>query len=227
MKTVICIVFELLHISFASHAQAFINFSNGAGGANGPVTNASGNRIVGPGPYVADFFWSSNLNASFDDLISAGFNKPFSTNTQYGGYFYGGGGYLPVGEIPILGQVRVWDTSYGSNYYRARDNGGEFGFSNIITVEPSIPPGTPTGLIGLQGFQLQRLPRFAAVITETNTIVFSWSSQQTSYTVQQNPDLSPTKWTTVTNSPITDGQQQHMILPVPPTPRMFYRLVSQ
>src|SRR3974390_1480078 len=84
-------------MSFTLFAQGVVQFSNGAGGVNAPVTNASGNRIIGPSPYVADFFWSTNINAAFDDLIAAGFNEPFSTNTQYGGgYFSGGSGNTPV-----------------------------------------------------------------------------------------------------------------------------------
>jgi len=161
-----------------------------------------------------------------DSLEAAGIDTPFS-NTQGGGYFFGGAIALPVGTVPTLAQVRVWDTNYGSDYYQARDTGGEFGFSNLIIVYPSVPPGTATTLFGLEGFQLQRLPRVTTVLTTTNTIVFSWSTELTTYAVQQNPDLSPTNWTTLPNTPTTIGQQQQVILPVPSNGRMFYRLVSQ
>lgn len=210
-----------------SFGQAAINFANFGGGGrlDAPVTNAVGTRITGP-PYVAHFFWSSNTQATMDSLEAEGLDTPFS-NTQGGGYFFGGGIELPVGQIPVLAQVRVWDTNYGSDYYQARDKGSEFGFSNIITVYPSLPPGTPTTLFGLEGFQLQRLPHVTSVLTTTNTIFFSWPTGQTVYAVEQNPDLSPSNWTTLSNTPITVGNQQQVIIPVPQSGRMFYRLVSQ
>jgi hypothetical protein len=126
-----------------------------------------------------------------------------------------------------VAQVRVWDTTYGSTYYQARDNGGEFCFSNLITIAPSVPPGTATPLFGLQGFQLQRLPHLTSTLTTTNTILFSWPIEVTSYAVQQNPDLWPTNWVTLPNTPVTVGQQQQVTVPLPSSGKMFYRLVSQ
>jgi len=175
-------------------------------------------------PYVADLFWSTDTTAQADSLNAAGFNALFSTLP---GYFNGGGKDLGVGIVPVLCQVRVWDTNYGSTYYQARDKGGEFGFSNLIIITPSPPPGTATPLLGLKGFQLQQLPNLTAVATATNTIVFSWPTEQTTYAVQQNPDFSPNNWVTLPNQPVTVGQQQQIILLVPSIGRMFYRLISQ
>src|SRR5262249_44225145 len=132
-----------------------------------------------------------------------------------------------IGLAPIVVRVRVWDTSYGSTYFDARDNGGEFGFSNVFTVTPLLPPLPAASLLGLHGFQLQLLPRLTSTVTSTNTIVLSWPTEQTTYALQQNPDLSPTNWMTLPNTPTTVGQNQQVILSVPPTSRMFYRLVSQ
>jgi len=221
-----------LHLSFViascslSFSQGVVNFANTFNGIDAPVTNANGNRIVGPSQYVAHFFWSSNTQATMDILEPAGFDTQFSG--QYGGgYFLGGGITLPVPEIQIVAQVRVWDTNYGSIYYEARDKGGEFGFSNLITVTPSTPPGTATPLFGLQGFQLQRLPRLTMIVTTTNTIVFSWPTEQTAYAVQENLDLSQSNWVTLSNQPVTVDQQQQIVIPVPSLGRVFYRLVSQ
>ena len=189
-----------------------------------PVTNAAGDPISQGSPYVADLFWSSNLNVSPDMLTRAGFDEPFLGS----GYFRGGTKiFLGIGITLILVQVRVWDTNYGSTYYEARDKGGEFGFSNQFTVTPIPLPPPPANLVGLYGFRLQRLPRLTSTVTGTNTLVFSWPTAQTAYAVQQNPDLSPTNWTTLPNTPTTVGQNQQVILPVPPATRMFYRLVSQ
>jgi hypothetical protein len=202
-------------------AQSDINFSNYGGGVDAPITNSAGNPISGSSLYVADLFLSTNLNASFDSLVAAGYNQRFLRS----GYFLGGSKTLL--DFTYLVQVRAWDTNYGSTYYRARDAGGEFGFSNFITITPSVGPGTPAPLLGLQGFQLQRLPSLSNLLTPTNAFVLSWQVQQTAYVVQQNPDLSMTNWITLSNTPVTIGQEQQVVLPVPPTGRMFYRLISQ
>ena len=202
--------------------QGQINFANLAAGLNAPISDASGTLISG-GPYVADLFWSTNKNASIDSLTPAGHNTPFSG----GGYFLGGAIALQsVPGMQILVQVRVWDTTYGSTYYKARDNGGEFGFSNPFFVVPEVPPGPPSNLYGLQSFQLQRLPHLAIAPAATNTILLSWPVEVTTYALQQSPDLSPTHWITLTNAPVVVGSQNEVILPRPQG-RMFYRLLSQ
>jgi hypothetical protein len=158
MKTSAIIAAILIPLGYVQ-GQGDINFANiGSGGVDAPVSNAAGNRIIGPGPYVADLFWSSDTSTPMDSLMPAGFNQPFSTVTlNGGGYFVGGPRTMPVATL-IAAQVRVWDTTFGATYAQARDNGGEFGFSNVIFISPSIPPGPPTPLFGLQGFQLERIP---------------------------------------------------------------------
>jgi len=206
--------------------EGFVTFANKAAGVDAPVSDAFGNRIIGPSPYVADLFWSTNTNALMDSLMPVGRNTSFSTLTNNGGgYFLGGAVGLPAEDV--LTQVRVWDTTYGSTYYEARDKGGEFGFSNLIIVIPTPPPGGPASLIGLQSFKLQRLPHLTAILSTTNTILFSWPVEVTTYAVQQSLDLSPANWVTLSNSPVAFGQQEQVVLPVPPSGRMFYRLVSQ
>jgi hypothetical protein len=198
-----------------------IDFANFGNGIDAPITNAGGTAIAGSTSYVADLFWSTNLSAGFEELSQAGYDQPFTGS----GYFLGGAKTL-VWTL-ILAQVRVWDTNYGSTYYQARDHGGEFGFSNFITLTPSLGPGPPTALVGLRSFRLQRLPYVTSTVTTTNTLVFSWPTEQTAYAVQQNPDLSPTNWVTLPNTPVTVGQSQQVILPAPTNGRLFYRLVSQ
>jgi hypothetical protein len=224
LKTVrvLTVVFVLATAS-ACFGQGLILFDNIGGGVNAPITNAAGNLISQGSSYVADLFYSTNLNTLFDALPAAGYDQPFLGS----GYFMGGQKTLIGIYGTILAQVRVWDTKYGSTYYETRDHGGEFGFSNFITIIPALGPFPPTSLVGLQGFQLQRLPRVTSTVTSTNTIVFSWPTEQTTYAVQQNLGFSPTNWVTLPNTPVTVGQNQQVILPVPKHSRLFYRLVSQ
>jgi len=144
MKIVIFLIPCVAIVHLSASGQGTLNFSNLTGDSvDAPVTNAAGNRIIGPAPYVADLFWSGDTNASVGSLTAAGFNVPFSTSTlNGGGYFLGGTKTLPTQQL-ILAQVRVWDVTYGTTYAQARDNGGEFGYSNPILAVPTIPPPRP------------------------------------------------------------------------------------
>jgi hypothetical protein len=192
---------------------------------NAPISDASSNRIIGPSPYVTDLFWSMNTNASMDSFTAVDRNTPFSTATNNGGgYFFGGA--VRFYWTPILAQVRAWDTNYGSTYYEARDNGGEFGFSNFIIVTPANPLDLPAPLTGLQSFQLQRLPSLSVSYTTTNTLQFSWPVEVTSYSLQQNRGFDAANWVTLTNLPVLVGAQNEVIIPKPQE-SAFYRLISQ
>jgi hypothetical protein len=221
--------FVLLWSTFIATAQipGYVTFQNPITPSylDAPVFDASGNRIIGPGPFLADLFWSVNTNALMDSLFPAGRNKDFSTLTNYGGgYFFGGAFALPA--TYILAQVRVWDSSYGSTYYEARDHGGQFGFSNLIVVVPSPPPGDPSYLVGLQGFQLQQLPHLGISLTASNTLLFFWRTNLTNYALQQSTGFQPSNWITVTNAAIVIGSENQISLPKPEG-TVFYRLISQ
>jgi hypothetical protein len=142
------------------YGQGTIVFANAGLNLDAPIFDAAGTRISGPSSFVADFFWSSDTSASMDQLIAAGFNQVFlPVNGNGGGYFNGGLKTLPTpGNVPILGQVRVWDTDLGATYTQARDSGGQFGFSNMFLVTPDLPPGGGTYLLGLKSFQITTIP---------------------------------------------------------------------
>lgn len=211
--------------SAAAQGIGEVTFSNFGGGVNAPVFDATGNPITAPSPYVADLFWSVNTNATMDELTAVGDMTPFAGAASFGsGYFFGGSVNLP--SIYILAQVRAWDTNYGSTYYTARDHGGEFGFSNLIVVFPAPAPGTPTPLTGLQSFRLQRLPRLSISLTPTNTLLFLWPAEVSSYGLQQNSRFDAAGWTSLTNAPILAGSENELILPKPPE-SVFFRLISQ
>lgn len=217
--------FVITDLAVAQKQFLFVNFGFGMNAA--PVFDATGNLVPGPGPYVADFFWSANTNASMDSLNPAGRNTPFVTNSPGAGYFFGGTVTLFTPSFDILGQVRVWDTTYGATYFEARDNGGEFGFSNLIPVTLVTGGGSPPyPLIGLQSFQLQRLPILGVSLTTSNTLLFFWSTNLTSYALQHNAGFQPSNWITFTNVATVIGEENKISLPRPEG-TMFYRLVSQ
>src|SRR6266705_3628500 len=102
----------------ALQAQKALVFANLAPGINAPITNAAGQRITSPGPFVADLFYSTNTNAvpnplGSDSFLAAGFNQGF--NPKVAGYFLGGTKTL-TNATNIVVQVRVWDATYGATY---------------------------------------------------------------------------------------------------------------
>ena len=224
------LLFAATVVAFAQGQVVFANF--GFSAAIAPISDVSGDRIIGPSPYVAHLFWSVDTNATMDSLAPIGADASFLsqpiTNAGYGyGYFFGGAITFPVFPPQnIVAQVRVWNTNYASTYYEARDKGGDFGFSNLVIVEPIPPPGTPDPLIGLQSFQLQRLPHLSIARTPTNTLSFSWPTNITTYALQQDSSLDSPNWTTLTNTPVVVGSQNQVIL-LTPQVTMFYRLISQ
>jgi hypothetical protein len=149
-----------------SFGQGTIVFANQGPSLDAPIFDAAGDKITGPSSFLADFFWSSDTGATMDQLIAAGFNQTFLPINVNGGsgYFNGGAKTLPVpGGRAILGQVRVWDSAFGATYTQARDDGGQFGFSNLFLVTPDTPPGAGTFLNGLTSFQLTTIPEPSAL----------------------------------------------------------------
>src|SRR5690242_18328687 len=152
-----CLIFTAFVLTMLpAHAQRTLGFANIANGINAPVTNASGQRISGPGQFVADLFYSTNTNSipnplGSDSFLAAGFNQGFATN--HAGYFVGGC-KSQTNATNIVIQVRVWDTTYGATYAKARDAGGQFGYSGYFVITLASAPATPTLLTRLNGFKL-------------------------------------------------------------------------
>ena len=139
-----------------AHAQRTLGFANIANGINAPITNAAGQRISGPGPFVADLFYSTNTNSipnplGSDSFLAAGFNQGFASAGA--GYFIAGTKSL-ANATNIVVQVRVWDTTYGSTYAAARNAGGQFGYSGYFVITLAAAPTPPTLLSSLRGFKL-------------------------------------------------------------------------
>jgi len=139
-------------------AQRSLDFANCAPGVNAPITNASGNRITAPGPFIVDLFYNTNTNAvpnplGGDSFLAGGFNQGFSSGRP--GYFLGGSKSLTATNIVV--QIRCWDATYGSTYAAARDAGGQFGYSGTFVIRLTTAPTTPVLLGGLNGFKLTTL----------------------------------------------------------------------
>src|SRR5262249_6760695 len=59
-----------------------------------------------------------------------------------------------------------------------------------------------------------------------DTLTLSWPTSTGAFAVQQNPGLAPSQWTTLTNTPVVVGAQNHVTVPKTQS-GMFFRLISQ
>ena len=59
----------------------------------------------------------------------------------------------------------------------------------------------------------------------TNSLVFTWTNQAAGYLLQANTSLLKTNWVTLTNTPVTVGSSNQIVLPAPAS-TLFYRLTA-
>ncbi len=106
-----------------------------------------------------------------------------------------------------------------------------------LTVAPTAPPGQYFGIVTIQGgtniyavtdlaspiFEVSLPPAVLGVTLAGTNLLLSWPSPPGGFELQQNPDLTTTNWTVVTN-PVTFTNGQNQILCVPAGGSQFYRL---
>ena len=71
------------------------------------------------------------------------------------------------------------------------------------------------------------MPPKLNALSAANNLTLSWTIPSTNFTLQQNPDLTTTNWSMVTNVPTSNlnNLQNQVTLPAPGG-NMFYRLQS-
>jgi len=98
-------------------------------------------------------------------------------------------------------------------------------------VQLDIPPGQgakATSLFFVDNIIAQRAsappPPLTIARTDANTVIVSWPSRWVTFVLQQNSDLSPTNWRSVTNAVSVVGANNEVTLS-PPVGHEFFRLV--
>jgi len=114
----------------------------------------------------------------------------------------GGGGTSTGGVYSVSGTVGQPDAGRlsGGNYTL------EGGFWGLIAAVQT--PGAPMLTISC---------------TTTNSVMISWPSPATGWTLQQNGDLNATNWSEVLTMPNDDGTTKNVVVS-PPVGNRFYRL---
>jgi hypothetical protein len=70
------------------------------------------------------------------------------------------------------------------------------------------------------------MPQLNLSLSQSNTLVFNWTSWTNGFRVQANASLGTTNWVTMTNEPLTVASNSQIVLPAPAT-ALFYRLTMQ
>jgi hypothetical protein len=223
-------------LGVSAFAQGQVNFANyvPTAGINAPIYSPGWSPNFPPPPFAVDIYWGSA--GTTDSTLLTPLGKPANSLTGFGsGYFFiGGVRTLPVpAGTTIVVQLRAWTPSAGNDWLTVLNSAlpyaqvGESGLFSV-TLQPA-----PVNLVGLQPFILFLVPQpppppllLTITSTATNTLLLSWPYTGF-YTVQQNPDLNPTNWVTLSN--ITNwylGESIQVRLPKP-SATVFYRLISQ
>jgi hypothetical protein len=72
-------------------------------------------------------------------------------------------------------------------------------------------------------YTYQKTPALSIVSSNSNSIL-SWPASSTGFALQQNSQLDPTTWITVTNVPVSDGIRKQVVIPQQTAEVMFFRL---
>ena len=105
--------------------------------------------------------------------------------------------------------------------------------SNQITA--TVPAGASSGTISVitagglasspLNFVVTTLPTITIVSSSTNTLVISWPAPSTGFVLQQNPDLTSTNWTSVTNAVNPTNGFNQVVVPLS-SDNEFFRLID-
>ena len=175
-------------------------------------------------------------------LNVAGTTVTISSNAVEYGYFDGTatitadftGMQLTITDIP----------QFTAHHYPLQMVFTNSAFSNLATVSDGFPNGGMAGSLKgsviilnwaggdvTNGVSLRAVfnvsvpasPLLGIRLTSTNAVVISWPASSSGFSLQQNSNLNPTNWLSVTNTlVVTNGLNQ--VIVSPPAGRQFYRL---
>jgi hypothetical protein len=184
------------------------------------------------GPFNLRFYFDGYLNQS---VTATGAFIPIPEPLMVGGNLAGGLALDPLtGDVDNL---RLWNRALSENEILAASRqayltGSESGLAAAFSFDGTVKDLTGHGADGLLQFGADyqddaTVP--AGVILRAarvgRDLVLSWSSAAASYSLQQNPDLDPSHWTSYVGS-VTDNGTNKTVTISNSTAAMFFRLVS-
>jgi len=140
-----------------------------------------------------------------------------------------------LGFILLHSSFSVRAQSFGIDWF-TMDSGGGTSTGGVYTVSGTIgQPDASDSMTGgafalTSGFwsllsvvQTPGAPLLAITLTSTNTVVVSWPSASTGFTLQQSANLNSPNWVAVSEVVTDDGATKFIVLN-PPTGSRLYRL---
>jgi hypothetical protein len=161
MKKLLIISALVIAGALSVHAQGRVAFASAGGGVNSKFIIAPNHHLFPSNAisltlnptFRADLFWapgSTTVGVDASTLTGQDYNQAFSTVVSQYGYFTGGTKTV-VGWTsgPIVAQVRVWDTVYGTYDQAAVAQGGSYFASGLFIVTPTTGTTPAPFLVGL------------------------------------------------------------------------------
>ena len=126
--------------------------------------------------------------------------------------------------------------TYSINWYKIAGGGGtssngQYSVSGTIGQHDAGGPMTggnyslTGGFWSLFAVQSPGAPPLRIFHTTTNTAVVAWPAPSTGFSLQQNPNLTSTNWTTVTN-PVNIVGSENQVIFSPLAGNLYFRLKS-
>jgi hypothetical protein len=203
---------------------------------DGILFGCSGNTLyqINPNTGAATLVGAMGVNISYYDIkFGSGGNLYFvgSSNLVENSTLYSvstsTGQALQIGQSGAVG-FNVWALDF--------DNGTLFGFTSggqIVSINMTTGTGTfvanetqPSPIVTAApgGVSVGR-PYLTILHTNVNSAALSWLAPSNAFRLQQNPDVTSTNWSGVTNSvSVTNSLNQVIVSPA--TAKNYYRLAN-
>lgn len=149
------------------------------------------------GPDVAAF-----TGAEFHRKDGPGYNG------YYGIYYFSHGAGNPVLTFTAGGTTATLEWARYSPPNNFGDDAGEYwALDNVLVTTLGDP-----------------LPALTVRLTATNSVLLSWPSPSTGFTLEENTDLRTTNWVSTTPQSVTDDGTNKSVIVTSPIGNRFYRL---
>jgi hypothetical protein len=160
-------------------------------------------------------------------LISVGYNLIGAADGSSGWVASDLTGTIAAALNPLLGPIQ--------------DNGGptftmalppdsaavDHGDDSVVTAWPFDQRGSPRfsgANVDIGAFELFQGLAYLNITHQPGTVVLSWQTTNSGYTLQQNTNLATSTWVTVPGTPSIMGQQYVLTNTAAGTDKIFYRL---
>ena len=163
----------LLALPVLVQAQGVVNFNTQLTTVAAPIRDTDGTLLAGTN-FWAQIYAADGTGHTAQDLRAKGTAVNFRAGgnvgyVQISGSTARGTVVVPAVTVtdvfggPVTLQVRAWSGTFAT-YEAALAGGGKTGFSNLLNLlATGAPPGTPTDLVGIQGFNLVPEPSTIAL----------------------------------------------------------------